>query len=81
MGPFGVVSTGDPFDDGAFEGVRTVAVYTDCIGITGIEIQYVAKEKFHIRVHGFGNNINPMEPLYFLGMRKKTTFTYASCFN
>ncbi|CAA7036308.1 unnamed protein product [Microthlaspi erraticum] len=31
-------------------------VHTDSLGITGIEIQYVAKEKFHIRVHGMANN-------------------------
>ncbi|XP_018448307.1 myrosinase-binding protein 2-like [Raphanus sativus] len=51
VGPFGVSTSRDPFDDGLFDGVGTVKVYTDNLGVSGIKIQYVTKEKFHLREH------------------------------
>lgn len=48
---------GDPFDDGFFDGVRNVTVYVDNKGVTGLRVQYVTKEKFHICEHGsFGDS-------------------------
>ncbi|KFK27995.1 hypothetical protein AALP_AA8G458000 [Arabis alpina] len=57
IGPFGASTIGDPFDDGAFDGVRAVTIYTDKIGVTGITVRYVANDQFHIRNHGNGNSL------------------------
>lgn len=55
VGPVGNVKIGDPFDDGVFDGVRRVTVMTDNIGVVDIKVQYVAKEEFQTREHGYRN--------------------------